>query len=112
MGGPSFHFWQGEMGFFRIERGKNTQQIEWDCAWATPDLWASSNYPCDEDGENCKLDQETRWWAREAEIMASGEVNEKIKKPRHHGAGGGGKRSGDAGGKRRGGGHQRAMGPA
>ena len=45
-------YW-GEMGFFRIERGKNMLKIEKDCAWVTPGRWTETNYPCWETGKNC-----------------------------------------------------------
>jgi len=48
-------FW-GELGFFRIELGKNTLAIEAEVAWATPDAWTVKNFPCDEDGKNCGPD--------------------------------------------------------
>jgi len=45
-------YW-GEMGFFRVERGKNLLNLEQNCAWATPDAFTAFNYPCYEDGTNC-----------------------------------------------------------
>jgi len=48
-------YW-GEMGFFRIELGKNTLAIESEIAWATPGMWTIKNFPCDEDGKNCGPD--------------------------------------------------------
>jgi cathepsin X len=45
-------YW-GEMGFFKIVRGKNQLGIESDCSWATPGAWSTSNFPCGEDGFNC-----------------------------------------------------------
>jgi cathepsin X len=45
-------YW-GEMGYFRIEMGKDTLGIESDCAWATPAAWTEHNVPCYEDGSNC-----------------------------------------------------------
>lgn len=45
-------YW-GEMGYVRIEMGKNTLGIESDCAWATPGSWTEVNFPCFEDGSNC-----------------------------------------------------------
>mmetsp|Transcript_13912 Transcript_13912/g.28641 ORF Transcript_13912/g.28641 Transcript_13912/m.28641 type:complete len:103 (-) Transcript_13912:286-594(-) len=39
-------FW-GEMGFFRIELGRNLLGIESNLAWATPERWTtSSDYDC------------------------------------------------------------------
>ena len=43
----------GEMGFFRVERGKNLLLIEADCAWAEPGAYTEHNTPCWEDGRNC-----------------------------------------------------------
>jgi len=48
-------YW-GEMGFFRVEIGKNYLSIEADCAWATA-RWSETNFPCHEDGLNCMPDQ-------------------------------------------------------
>lgn len=56
------HFWKirnswgeywGEMGFFRVERGKNLLALEQNCAWAMPGSVSKQNYPCYEDGTNC-----------------------------------------------------------
>jgi len=47
----------GEMGFFRIARGQNLNNIETECAWATPGTFTAApshlNTPCSEDGANC-----------------------------------------------------------
>jgi cathepsin X len=45
-------YW-GEMGFLRVEMGKNILNIESDCSWGTPKSWTEVNIPCDEDGHNC-----------------------------------------------------------
>mmetsp|Transcript_8964 Transcript_8964/g.10723 ORF Transcript_8964/g.10723 Transcript_8964/m.10723 type:complete len:355 (-) Transcript_8964:75-1139(-) len=45
-------FW-GEMGYFRIEAGKNSLGIESAIAWATPGEFTIKNFPCSEDGKNC-----------------------------------------------------------
>uniref|UniRef100_A0A7S0QTS4 Peptidase C1A papain C-terminal domain-containing protein n=1 Tax=Pyramimonas obovata TaxID=1411642 RepID=A0A7S0QTS4_9CHLO len=45
-------YW-GEMGFFRVERGKDLLGLERSCAWATPETFTQMNYPCYEDGTNC-----------------------------------------------------------
>lgn len=45
-------YW-GEMGFFRVAKGKNMLLIEQQCSWATPGTWTEHNYPCYEDGTNC-----------------------------------------------------------
>ena len=46
-------FW-GELGFFRVELGKNLLGIENNVAWATPGTFSISNFPCAEDGHNCR----------------------------------------------------------
>jgi cathepsin X len=47
----------GELGFFRVERGRNLLNIEEDCAWATLGSHTGQgtelNVPCAEDGSNC-----------------------------------------------------------
>jgi cathepsin X len=43
----------GEMGFFRIELGKNLLGIEDHIVWVTPGTFSTVNFPCDEDGGNC-----------------------------------------------------------
>jgi len=45
-------YW-GEMGFFRVEMGKNILGLEGEIAWATPGSWTDRNTPCNEDGSNC-----------------------------------------------------------
>ena len=45
-------YW-GEMGFFRIVRGKKALGIEDECSWATPASWTTHNQGCYEDGSNC-----------------------------------------------------------
>lgn len=45
-------YW-GEMGYFRIEMGKNTLGIESLIAWATPGTFSVANFPCFENGSNC-----------------------------------------------------------
>jgi cathepsin X len=47
-------YW-GEMGFFRIEMGKNALGIESTVAWATPESYTVVNFPCNEDGSNCVI---------------------------------------------------------
>jgi len=46
-------YW-GENGYFRVVRGVNDLSIESDCSWATPASWSERNFPCHEDGQNCK----------------------------------------------------------
>merc|ERR1712161_35107 len=45
-------YW-GEMGFFRVEMGKNILGLESEVAWATPGSWTEINFPCAENGVNC-----------------------------------------------------------
>lgn len=45
-------YW-GEMGFFRIDRGNNSLDMESSCAWATPKEYTVVNYACYENGSNC-----------------------------------------------------------
>ena len=45
-------YW-GEMGFFKLELGKNLLGIESNVAWATPGHFTVQNFPCSEDGKNC-----------------------------------------------------------
>mmetsp|Transcript_26869 Transcript_26869/g.39782 ORF Transcript_26869/g.39782 Transcript_26869/m.39782 type:complete len:346 (+) Transcript_26869:154-1191(+) len=47
-------YW-GEMGFFRVELGRNLLGIESNLAWATPGTWSTTNSPCSEDGSHCGL---------------------------------------------------------
>jgi cathepsin X len=49
-------YW-GEMGFMRIEAGKNLLGIEGEVAWATPGSFTTQNFPCSEDGKNCKIEE-------------------------------------------------------
>ena len=49
----SWGSYYGELGFLRLVLGENQLGIEESCAWATPDTWSESNYPCFENGENC-----------------------------------------------------------
>jgi cathepsin X len=46
----------GELGFFRVEMGKNLLGIESNIAWAIPGQWTTmqNHYPCLKDGSNCK----------------------------------------------------------
>ena len=43
----------GEMGFFRVELGKNLLGIEGHISWATPGTFSTRNVPCAKDGSNC-----------------------------------------------------------
>jgi cathepsin X len=49
----------GELGFFRVELGKNLLGIEGRVAWATPGSFTVMNYPCNEDGSNCAPEEQT-----------------------------------------------------
>merc|ERR1712232_1500339 len=50
-------YW-GEMGYMRLEMGKNLLGIEGEIAWATPGSYTVMNYPCYENGENCVKQEE------------------------------------------------------
>jgi len=45
-------YW-GEMGYMRLEMGKNLLGIEGEIAWVVPGTYTSHNYACYEDGSNC-----------------------------------------------------------
>lgn len=45
-------YW-GELGFFRIQTGKNLLGIESTVAWATPGQFTVQNFPCGEGGGGC-----------------------------------------------------------
>jgi cathepsin X len=45
-------YW-GEMGYMRVEAGKNILGLEGEIAWATPGAFTVQNFPCHEDGKNC-----------------------------------------------------------
>eukprot|EP00521_Asterionellopsis_glacialis_P002771 CAMPEP_0195247710 /NCGR_PEP_ID=MMETSP0706-20130129/1132_1 /TAXON_ID=33640 /ORGANISM="Asterionellopsis glacialis, Strain CCMP134" /LENGTH=124 /DNA_ID=CAMNT_0040299273 /DNA_START=431 /DNA_END=805 /DNA_ORIENTATION=+ len=45
-------YW-GEMGFVRVEIGKNLLGIESNIAWATPGNFTTTNFACWADGTNC-----------------------------------------------------------
>jgi len=49
-------YW-GELGFFRIELGKNLLGIEGHVSWATPGTFTIENVPCLKDGSNCIRNQ-------------------------------------------------------
>lgn len=52
----AFHSWGqywGEMGYMRLEMGKNLLGIEGEIAWVTPDSFTVNNFPCYENGANC-----------------------------------------------------------
>jgi len=44
-------FW-GEMGYFRAKFG--SLMLEEQCSWAVPGAYTTKNFPCYEDGTNCK----------------------------------------------------------
>uniref|UniRef100_A0A7S2XRN5 Peptidase C1A papain C-terminal domain-containing protein n=1 Tax=Attheya septentrionalis TaxID=420275 RepID=A0A7S2XRN5_9STRA len=48
-------YW-GEMGYVRVETGKNILAIEEEIAWATPGIFTINNVPCSEDGSSCGKD--------------------------------------------------------
>ena len=45
-------YW-GELGYFRIELGKNLLGIESHISWATPGTFTTQNFHCFKDGRNC-----------------------------------------------------------
>jgi len=45
-------YW-GEMGFVKVEMGKNVLGIESEVSWATPGTFTIHNKACAEDGQNC-----------------------------------------------------------
>jgi len=45
-------YW-GEMGYIRVEKGKNALNLEEQCAHATLASFTETNFPCYEDGSNC-----------------------------------------------------------
>lgn len=47
-------YW-GEMGYMRLEVGKNLLGIEGEVAWVTPGQFTVHNFPCSEDGKNCVI---------------------------------------------------------
>ena len=47
-------YW-GELGFVRVEKGRNALHLEEECAWALPDQFTEINFPCHEDGNNCQI---------------------------------------------------------
>jgi cathepsin X len=47
-------YW-GELGFFRVELGKNLLGIESHVSWATPGTFTVHNFPCAKDGKNCQF---------------------------------------------------------
>jgi cathepsin X len=46
----------GEMGFFRVELGKNLLGIEGHVTWAVPGAFTTTNFPCLKDGSNCAVE--------------------------------------------------------
>ena len=42
-------YW-GEMGYIRVAKGNNALHLEEQCAWAVPEHWTETNFPCNEDG--------------------------------------------------------------
>lgn len=45
-------YW-GEMGYMRLEMGKNLLGIEGEIAWVVPGTYTNHNFACYEDGSNC-----------------------------------------------------------
>jgi cathepsin X len=50
-------YW-GEMGYFRVELGKNLLGIEANIAWATPGTFSAFTVPCNESAGNCRQQQQ------------------------------------------------------
>mmetsp|Transcript_18948 Transcript_18948/g.45758 ORF Transcript_18948/g.45758 Transcript_18948/m.45758 type:complete len:380 (-) Transcript_18948:177-1316(-) len=50
-------YW-GEMGYMRLELGKNLLGIEGEIAWVVPGKYTTTNYACYEDGSNCVVNKE------------------------------------------------------
>lgn len=48
---------RGEMGYMRLEAGKNLLGIEGEVAWVTPKSFTVHNFPCAENGDNCVIDK-------------------------------------------------------
>jgi len=46
-------YW-GEMGYIRVAKGNNALHLEEQCAWAVPEHFTETNFPCNEDGSNCQ----------------------------------------------------------
>jgi cathepsin X len=63
-------YW-GELGFFRVELGKNLLGIEGHVAWATPGTFTVENYPCNKDGANCPPDEKVQRYVDPSEDIAS-----------------------------------------
>lgn len=53
-------FW-GELGMFRVEVGRNLLGIENHLAWATPGMYTTTNFPCDEEGTECRISQAEKY---------------------------------------------------
>eukprot|EP00545_Synedropsis_sp_CCMP1620_P013925 CAMPEP_0119007708 /NCGR_PEP_ID=MMETSP1176-20130426/3188_1 /TAXON_ID=265551 /ORGANISM="Synedropsis recta cf, Strain CCMP1620" /LENGTH=342 /DNA_ID=CAMNT_0006959907 /DNA_START=15 /DNA_END=1043 /DNA_ORIENTATION=+ len=54
-------YW-GELGYFRLEAGKNCLGIESEVVWATPKTFTVNNYPCDENGNSCQSGVHTQYY--------------------------------------------------
>ena len=54
-------YW-GELGYFRLEAGKNSLGIESEVVWATPKSFTVNNFPCNENGDNCRSRVETQFY--------------------------------------------------
>lgn len=46
-------YW-GDKGYVYVEMGRNALSLESGCAWAVPGVFTEENFPCYEDGTNCK----------------------------------------------------------
>lgn len=63
-------YW-GELGFFRLELGKNLLGIESNVVWATPGRFTVENFPCSEDGKNC-LPDEVKYYTDPSKDVTAG----------------------------------------
>mmetsp|Transcript_14569 Transcript_14569/g.33659 ORF Transcript_14569/g.33659 Transcript_14569/m.33659 type:complete len:205 (-) Transcript_14569:75-689(-) len=59
-------YW-GELGYMRLEMGKNLLGIEGEVAWATPGSFTVKNFPCNEDGRNCVIKHQSQTYVDPSE---------------------------------------------
>ena len=67
-------YW-GEMGFFRLQMGSNLLGIESHVVWATPGTFSTWNFPCDEQGSNCKGRDSSASYLDPSTFMKSAQSN-------------------------------------
>jgi len=68
-------YW-GEMGYVRVVTGHNALGIESEVAWATPGHFTVTNYPCNEDGSDCRYEQGTHFYVDPSKDVKT--VNERL----------------------------------